>query len=103
MMGPHRVLSDPVQARHRLIAWVARASACCDCLPRRSVPKNKVGRAYARPRSGTARHLKENASARPIRGGLQRCLFLETGGFDLDQQPKRREIALVEFGCVAVN
>ena len=59
------------------------------------MPENKVGRAYARPRSGTARRPEKNASARPSWGVLQRCLFLETGGFDLDQQPKRREIALV--------
>jgi hypothetical protein len=70
--------------------------------PGGAVPENEVGRTYARPRSGTARRPEKNASARPTRGALQRCLFPETGGFDLDQQPKRREIALVRMLVLSV-
>jgi hypothetical protein len=51
-----------------------------------------MGRTYARPIAGTGRRPEKNVSARPKRDAPRRCLFLETAGFAMDQQPKLHEI-----------
>lgn len=60
------------------------------------VPIKKEGRAYTRPTTGTTKCLgKERGDTSQSGRVLSAAFSFEFGRFVVDQQPKRREIALV--------
>jgi hypothetical protein len=62
-----------------------------------------MGRAYSRPTSGTTKCPEKNAFNTPRSGRASSAAFsIKIGRFEVDQQPKLREIDLVKLSgrCV---